>query len=441
MKKIEFVDSLNPVEVDTLILCHEEIKKEIDQILKGSIALNLQKFSSPLWITTNGAYHIPRLAMVNKKEEIELFSVDKKVAIAFENIPAEELAFYVLKKNLPAEEFVFLSHDPKNAEMRFQKYVHILEGISLAKEVIASPANLMTPEIVAKKCQQLKERGVLVDVLDEKRLDTVGAHALLAVGQGSSHAPKMVIMEWKGSEEQPLALVGKGICYDAGGINLKHAHLNEMKWDKAGAGIVIGVLDIVSRLKLPLHIVGIAVLAENMPDGNAMKPGDVIHSLGGKSIEIVDTDCEGRLALADGIAYAQKYFTPKTLIDFGTLTLETFGALGGEYAGLFCNDPRLSEQLIKAGELCGEKLWPLPLGEYYANQIRSKIADLKNEGVDSYGASSAAAEFLRAFVDPHTSWAHLDISGTSWRLDAPEKGVTGFGVELMIYYLNLLTGI
>ena len=339
MKKIRFVDSLNNLEVDTLILCHEEIKKDIDQILKGSISFNLQKFSCPLWITTNGAYHIPRMAIINKKDELESFAVDKKVAIAFENIPAEELAFYLLKKDVPAEEIVFLSPDPKKADVRFQKYVQIFQGISLAKEIIASPANRMTPEIVAQMCQQLEGRGVTVNVLDEKQLHAIGAHALLAVGRGSSHTPKMVIMEWKGSQKEPLALVGKGICYDAGGINLKTSHLNEMKWDKAGGGIVIGIMDIVSRLNLPVHVVGVVVLAENMPDGNAMKPGDVINSLGGKSIEIVDTDCEGRLALADGIAYVQKYFSPKTLIDFGTLTLETFGALGGEYAGLFCNDP------------------------------------------------------------------------------------------------------
>lgn len=435
MKKILFVDSLNKIEADTLILCHEEVQKEIDQVLKGAIVFNLQKFSRPLWMTTNGAYPIPRLALVDHANQLELWALDKRVAIAIENSQAEELAFSLLKKNPLSEEIIFLCPDPQLAEKRFQKYAHLFQGVTLAKEIISAPANLMTPEEVAKKCQHLANQGVLVDILDEKKLHQLNAHALLAVGQGSPHAPKMVIMEWKGSQEKPIALVGKGICYDAGGINLKTSHLNEMKWDKAGAGVVIGIMDALSRLKAPVHVVGVVVLAENMPDGNALKPGDVISSLGGKTIEIIDTDCEGRLALADGISYVQKYFSPKTLIDLGTLTLETFGALGGEYAGLFCNDAVLSEQLIKAGETTGQKLWPLPLGEYYANQIRSKIADLKNEGVFRYGASSAAAEFLRAFINPNLPWAHLDISGTSWKLDALEEGVTAFGVELIINYI------
>jgi leucyl aminopeptidase len=178
------------------------------------------------------------------------------------------------------------------------------------------------------------------------------------------------------------------------------------------------------------------MLAENMPDGAALKPGDVITTLGGKRVEIIDTDCEGRLALADGLSYAQKMFSPKALIDLGTLTLEVFGALGGEYAGLFCNDAPLSNALLRAGDSSGEKLWPLPLGEYYAKQIRSKIADLKNVGTFRYGGSSAAAEFLRAFVKPTTPWAHIDIAGTAWKIDAPEEGVTGFGIRLLVNYLT-----
>lgn len=418
-----------------MILCHDKIQQDIDQKLGGSLTFNLQRFSLPLWVTTNQAYHIPRLVLVRGQEDVEAFTSDKKVAIAVDGIPQEELAFALLKKNPAAEELIFLCSDPQGVKQRFQKYEHMLQGIHLAKDIIASPANLMTPEEVAKRCLDLQKQDVKVTVLHEEQLRKVGAHALLAVGQGSPHASKMVIMEWKGIDEQPLALVGKGICYDAGGINLKTSHLNEMKWDKAGAGVVIGIMDIVSRLKLPMHVVAIAVLAENMPDGKALKPGDVISSLGGKSIEILDTDCEGRLALADGIAYVQKYFSPKVLIDFGTLTLETFGALGGEYAGLFCPHSLLAEQLMQAGQASGEKLWPLPLGEYYAKQIRSKIADLKNMGVLRYGASSAAAEFLRAFVDPSLPWAHLDISGTSWQLDAPEQGVTGFGIELILHYI------
>ncbi len=437
MKKIAFVDSFEKMEADTFIVCHPEVQNEIDRILKGALSFNRQKFARPLLMTTNGFWHIPKVALVTKKEEIKQFAADKKIAVAFEGEAAEELAFYLLKQNVEAEEIVFLCSDPEKAQKDFQKNLSIYEGICFAKSIIEAPANWMPPQVVAEKCLALRSQGVSVTVLDEKELQEIGASALLAVGQGSPNSPKMVVMQWKGAEEDPLALVGKGICFDAGGINLKTSHLEFMKWDKAGAGVVIGVMDCVSKLKLPVHIVGVAVLAENMPDGCALKPGDVIHTLGGKTVEIVDTDCEGRLALADGISYVQKHYSPKALIDFGTLTLETFGALGHEYAGLFCNNLHLSEQLIKAGEASGEKLWPLPLGDYYAAQIRSKIADLKNAGVFRYGGSSAAAEFLRAFVDPHLPWAHIDISGTAWNLAAPEAGVTAFGIELILRFLNL----
>ncbi len=328
MKKVLFVDSLDEVEVDTLILCNRQLQEEIDQKLKGAISYNLQKFPRPLWMTTNKEYPIARLVLINEKDDFGVFAVDKRVAIAFDNVASEKLAFELLKKNPPAETLIFLCDNPKQVEERFQKYRHLLQSISFAKEIIVAPANLMSPMEVANRCCSLKKQGVFVEVLDEEQLKEIKADALLAIGKGSSNTPKMVIMEYRGSKDPPIALVGKGICYDAGGINLKNSHLVEMKWDKAAAGAVIGVMDVLSRLKVEIHVVGIVVLAENMPDGNALKPGDVISSLGGKSIEIIDTDCEGRLALADGIAYVQKYFQPKILIDLGTLTLETFGALG-----------------------------------------------------------------------------------------------------------------
>ena len=208
-----------------------------------------------------------------------------------------------------------------------------------------------------------------------------------------------------------------------------------MKWDKAGAGVVVGVIDVISKMKAPINVVAIAMLAENMPDGAALKPGDVITTLGGKRVEIIDTDCEGRLALADGLSYAQKMFSPKALIDLGTLTLEVFGALGGEYAGLFCNDESLSKSLLRAGDASGEKLWPLPLGEYYAKQIRSKIADLKNVGTFRYGGGCRGRVSARVRKADNT-WAHIDIAGTAWKIDAPEEGVTGFGIRLLVNYLT-----
>lgn len=433
MKNIVFRDSLDGIDADVLILRHNSLQENINQQLNGAVDFNLNLFSYPVTMTSNGACSVPKLIFVNGTENLASLANEKTVAIAIDQVPAEQLAFEILMDDAKAENVIFICDDPKQSEQSFQKYRDIFESVTLAKEIIASPANLMPPAEIARRCQQLE--NLTVTVFDEDQLRDHGAHALLAVGKGSPNTPKMVIMEYRGSDEPPIALVGKGICYDAGGINLKNSYLVEMKWDKAGAGAVIGVMDALSKLKLPINVVGVIVLAENMPDGNALKPGDVISSMSGKSIEVIDTDCEGRLALVDGIAYVQKYFSPKTLIDLGTLTLETFGALGAEYAGLFSPDPELSQALIEAGEAVGEKLWPLPLGDYYAQQIRSQNADLKNVGVFRYGGSSAAAEFIRAFVDPKISWAHLDIAGTAWKLDRPEDGVTAFGVRLIMEYL------
>jgi leucyl aminopeptidase len=217
---------------------------------------------------------------------------------------------------------------------------------------------------------------------------------------------------------------------------LKTNFLNEMKWDKAGAGVVVGVLEALSLAKIPVSVVGTIALAENMPDGGALKPGDVIETLSGKTVEIVDTDCEGRLVLADSMTYVQQAYSPKILIDIGTLTRETFGALGGKYGGLFCNDQQLEKELISAGKRAQEELWPLPLGSFFAKHIRSQIADLKNAGIQSYGASSAAAEFLRAFLNQEIPWAHLDIAGVAWDIMKPTKGITAFGVRLLYEWLR-----
>lgn len=440
MQNVLFTNENEPYEADVLIVLDKRICKAIDKKLKGALSYNLKREQfdwepgRSVWMTTNGLFPIPKIVVTT---DLSLQIEEQRVAVAIGDLIPRLATYKWLSKSLSqTETVIFLCKDPKEAQKTFESSKHLLEAVRHAKMLIEAPANLMTPTLFAKECRRLEKQGVHVTVFDEKELKKIGAEALLAVGQGSANPPRMVIMEWKGSKEDPIVLVGKGICFDAGGIHLKTSHLNEMKWDKAGAGTVVGTIDAVSRLKLPVSVVGIAVLAENMPDGAAMKPGDIISTLGGKRVEIADTDCEGRLALADGLSYAQQAFSPRTLIDLGTLTLETFGALGGAYSGLFCKDKTLATQLIGAGEASGERLWPLPLGEYYANQIRSKIADLKNCGVFRYGASSAAAEFLHAFVKPGLPWAHIDIAGTAWQLDAPEKGVTGVGIKLLVAYLK-----
>jgi len=429
MKNVQFIKEDIVPEADLLILCEERLEALFDQKLGGVLAHNRKKGLTRM--TTNGVYPVPQIVLAGKEESLASVVDAEKVAVAG---ACQKRVFELLLKR-PDLDLTVLCSDPLQREEAFKRDAHLLAAIKRAKELIAAPANLLPPDAFAKKCLELPD--VDVHILDEEALQQIGASALLAVGKGSVHPPRLVIIEYKGSHDNPIALVGKGVCYDSGGINLKTSHLTEMKWDKAGAGVVFGVLEACARLQLPVHVVGILALAENMPDGAALKPGDVIPTLGGKEVEIVDTDCEGRLVLADGLAYAQK-FSPQTIIDLGTLTLETFGALGGEYAGLFCSDPTLTKELIESGEEVGEPLWSLPLGEPFAKQLKSEVADLKNAGIPRYGASSAAAEFLRVFIGNQVPYAHIDIAGVSWRLDDPASGVTGFGVRLLVKYLENL---
>ncbi|MCC5832768.1 MAG: leucyl aminopeptidase family protein [Chlamydiales bacterium] len=427
--KIGFLDLEALPEADLLIVCNEAVEAALDKKLNGALRFNQAKGIKRM--TTNGAYPVSQIVFARKEEPLAPLATCERVAVA----GASEEAIFQLLLKCPELDLTVLCKNPIEREEAFERDACLLGAIRRAKELIAAPANRLPPEAFAKKCLELE--GVKVDVYDEEELERIGASALLAVGRGSLHPPRMVVLEYKGAEGKPLLLVGKGVCYDSGGINLKRSHLTEMKWDKAGAGVVVGALDACARLKLPIHVVGILVLAENMPDGAALKPGDVISTLGGKEVEIVDTDCEGRLMLADGLVYAQK-FAPRTLIDLGTLTPETFGALGGAYAGLFCSDSTLSRSLIEAGEEVSERVWPLPLGEVFADQLKSKIADLKNAGIPRYGAAPASAEFLKAFVNLSLPYAHIDIAGVSWNPDDPEQGVTGFGVRLLVRYIEKL---
>ena len=225
-------------------------------------------------------------------------------------------------------------------------------------------------------------------------------------------------------------LVGKGVCFDAGGLNLKRKFLNQMHRDKAGAAAVVGVMQVLSKIKPNCSVVGIVGLAENLPGKEAIRPSDVITMYDGTTVEVKDPDAEGRLIIADCISYAQKRFRPKKIIDLGTLTAETFGALAGEYGGLFCNSEELAKELQKCGAL-----WPLPLGLNFRKQLASKVADISNDGIGQWGASSVAAEFIHSFVEEGVQWAHLDISGMAWNPFSPEEGATGFGVQLLCNYI------
>lgn len=324
--------------------------------------------------------------------------------------------------------------DPSKLEATFQRFKAIATGVFYAKDLTSEPPNALFPAAYAERVKDLERLGVVVEILDEQAMQKLGMTALLTVGKGSCHPPRMVILRWIGAEDNrdPVVLVGKGVCFDSGGLCLKPGKSQvDMKWDKAGAGVVAGVIKALAMQKAKTNVIGILGLAENMPDGGAARPGDVISSLSGKTIEIVNTDAEGRLVLADCLSYAQQEFNPMVMVDLGTLTTETFASLGTAYAGLYSNDPQLAQTLRKAADLSGDQLWELPMGPYFAKQLESTIADIKNMGLEGCGENGAAAEFLRAFVSDAIPWAHIDIAGVSWTLDETPKYVTGYGVRLL----------
>lgn len=444
--------------------------EKMDKVLKGAIHFNMssEKFQGKkqehLFLTTNGLSSFSKIILIGlgqRQSVTNAFLQDMGGFMAplvrHDQVVLDLTALGGLEAHLPfgmllkewrfdkykthrepsgAKTLQCLCHSP----IDFGYYEALLQGISLAREWTSEPANYLYPESFAERCLQLRELGIEVVVLEEAQLE--GANGLLSVGRGSCRPPRVVILKWMGGgNEPPIALVGKGVCFDSGGINIKTtgSELVDMKWDKAGASAVAGVLKTAALCKMPVNVVGVLGLVENMPDGKSFKPGDVITMLSGKTVEVMDTDNEGRLVLADCMWLAQQRFSPKILLDLGTLTLETFGALAGEYAGLFCDNKDLSQSLIEAGNTSGEKLWSLPMGEPFARQIQSSIADVRNMGVLGFGESSAAAEFLKCFVLPNVAWAHLDISGvfcTKEEAHLCHPGVTGFGVRLITEWLK-----
>jgi len=309
------------------------------------------------------------------------------------------------------------------------------DGVQIARDLVNEPANVLFPEEFARRAGNLKKLGVVVEVLDVKEMKKLGMNALLGVGQGSAHESRAVIMRWNGSKRdaQPVAFIGKGVCFDTGGISIKPAsNMEDMKGDMAGAACVVGLIHALAARKAKVNAVGAIGLVENMPDGKAQRPGDIVTTMSGQTIEIINTDAEGRLVLADLLHYTNKRFKPKFMIDLATLTGAIIVALGQEYAGLFANDDRLADRLTRAGNEVGERVWRMPLGAEYDKMIDSKFADMKNVGGRNAG-SITAAQLLQRFVDK-TPWAHLDIAGTA--MGSPQSDInkswgSGFGVRLL----------
>jgi len=313
----------------------------------------------------------------------------------------------------------------------------VAEGIFVTRELVSEPPNILTPVEMAERCKPLAKLGLEIEILGPKEMKKLGFGALLGVAQGSAVEPRMVVLRWNGARKkggQPVCFVGKGVTFDTGGISIKPAAgMEDMKWDMAGAGCVVGLMAALAGRKARVDAVGLVGLVENMPSGNAQRPGDVVTSASGQTIEVINTDAEGRLVLADVLWYAQKQFAPKYIVDLATLTGAIIIALGHEHAGLFSNDDALSQKLLAAGTVTGEALWRMPLGEAYDKQIKSDIADMKNVG-GRPGGSITAAQFIQRFIEDDIPWAHLDIAGTAWSTKDTAlvpKGATAYGVRLL----------
>lgn len=331
--------------------------------------------------------------------------------------------------------------DNAKARAAFAELEKIAEGVFFTRDIVTEPPNVINPETLAKACLELKGLGIKVDVLDEKQMKRLGMGSLLGVAQGSVTPARLVTMVWNGGKEgeKPALFVGKGVTFDSGGLSLKPpAGMEQMKYDMAGAGAVIGAMKALAGRKAKANVVGVVGLVENMPSGTAQRPGDVVTSMSGQTIEVLNTDAEGRLVLADALWYGQEEFGPRCVVDLATLTGAIRIALGTEYAGIFSNDDTLNDQLVAAGKKVEEPLWRFPLGDAYDKQIDSPIADMKNVGNGGAG-SITAAQFLQRFIKKGTPWAHLDIASMAW-LDADKKvcpkGASAYGVRLLDQFVR-----
>lgn len=318
----------------------------------------------------------------------------------------------------------------------------VAESINFSRNLISEPPNVIYPETFANSAKdELEKLGIEVEILGEKQMQDLGMNALLGVGQGSSRESKLLVMQYNGGDKDqaPLAFVGKGVTFDTGGISIKPSNnMEDMKYDMSGAAIVTGLIKALASRKAKVNVVAIAGLAENMPDGNAQRPADVVRSMSGQTIEILNTDAEGRLVLADALWYCQNRFKPQLMIDLATLTGAIIVALGTHQAGLFSNNEKIEKALLEAAKATGEKLWPMPLSDEYDKMVDSVIADVRNTGNGKGAGSTTAAQFLKRFVN-NVPWAHLDIAGVSWDEkggDLAPSGATGFGIRLLNEFIS-----
>ena len=331
-----------------------------------------------------------------------------------------------------------VTSDLRAAEAALEPLTAVADGVIFARDLVSEPANVLYPAEFARRVKALESLGLEVEILGEAEMEKLGMRTLLGVGQGSRRESQLAIMKWNGGEAgaQPLAFVGKGVCFDTGGISIKPAEgMEDMKWDMGGAAAVTGIMIALAGRKAKVNAVGVLGLVENMPDGNAQRPGDVVVSMSGQTVEVINTDAEGRLVLADALWYTQERFKPKFMIDLATLTGAMIVALGLDYAGVFSNSDEVAEPILAASKKVGENFWRMPIPATYEQHIDSKIADVKNTGNGRAGGSITAALFLQRFTNG-VPWAHLDIAPTAWTNKSPSPTVPEGGVGFAVRTLD-----
>ncbi len=353
-----------------------------------------------------------------------------------------DFTLYKTIKNNLNNTLTVVGKNIKKTNLLRNKLNALLEGIFLTRDLVSEPGNILHPDEYAKRITKLRKYGLKVKVYNQKKLKKMGFNALLGVGQGSIRGSYLVTMEWNGNKRKskPLAFVGKGVCFDTGGISLKPAKfMEDMTYDMAGSATVVGLMKTLALRKSKINAVGVVGLVENMPGGNAQRPGDIVKSYSGQTIEVLNTDAEGRLVLADALTYTEEKFKPSLIIDLATLTGAIIVALGSEYAGLWSNNSKLSKQLHDAGEQVEEKIWRMPLHENYNKLMNSKTADMQNINYVGGAGSTTAAQFLQRFIINKTPWAHLDIAGMAFSKYAGalnSGGATGYGVRLLNKFIE-----
>ncbi|WAC58530.1 leucyl aminopeptidase [Brevundimonas sp. SL130] len=331
-----------------------------------------------------------------------------------------------------------VTSDLRGAEAALEPLSAVADGVIFARDLVSEPANVLYPAEFAKRVKALESLGLEVEILGEAEMEKLGMRTLLGVGQGSRRESQLAVIQWKGGEAggQPIAFVGKGVCFDTGGISIKPADgMEDMKWDMGGAAAVAGTMIALAGRKAKVNAVGVLGLVENMPDGNAQRPGDVVVSMSGQTVEVINTDAEGRLVLADALWYTQQRFKPKFMIDLATLTGAMIVALGLDYAGVFSNSDEVADPILAASKKVGENFWRMPIPAIYEQHIDSKIADVKNTGNGRAGGSITAALFLQRFTNG-VPWAHLDIAPTAWANKSPSPTVPEGGVGFAVRTLD-----